>query len=276
MTDAIGPATDVRRAPSPAAVDPSVPHVARIYDYLLGGQANFEVDREAARRAADAYGGIDRARADARANRDFLGRVVRWLALEAGVKQFLDLGTGIPGGDNVHAVARGVAPESRIVYVDHDPIVVAHAHQLLHGVERTTFLPLDLRDPRAILGQAADTLDFSEPVGVLCVAILHVLTDDEDPYGVVGTLMDAVASGSYLAVSHLASDVEAQGVGEGVRRANERLAGNYVARSRREVTRFFDGLALVEPGVVQVDRWRAEPEPGAAERIFWGAVARKP
>jgi hypothetical protein len=261
---------------SPTEIDAAVPHVARIYDYLLGGRANFEVDRQAAQRAAEAYGGIDRARADARANRDFLGRVVRWLALEAGIRQFLDLGTGIPGNDNVHAVAQEVAPESRIVYVDNDPIVVAHAHELLHGVECTAFVPADLRQPRTVLKRAAETLDFSQPVGVLCVAILHVLTDEDDPYGIVSALTDAVCSGSYLAVSHLASDIEEKGVGEGVRRANERLAGNYVVRSRDEVGRFLDGLELVEPGIVQVDRWRAEPKPGTEERIFWGAMGRKP
>lgn len=277
MTNGSGSPADATGKQSPISeVDITVPHVARIYDYLLGGQANFEADRQMAHRAADAYGGIDRARADARANRDFLGRAVRWLAQEVGIRQFLDLGTGIPNDDNVHAVARQIAPESRIVYVDNDPVVVAHAHQLLRGVKHTAYLPEDLRDPQTIMDRASETLDLSQPVGVLCVAILHVLTDDDDPYGIVATLMEAVCPDSCLAVSHLASDIEPERVGEGVRRANERMAGNYVLRSRDEVGRFFDGLELVEPGIVQVDRWRAEPDPDAEERIMWSAVGRKP
>jgi hypothetical protein len=276
MTDGAGSPAPATGDPSLTDIDTGTPHVARIYDYLLGGRANFEVDRTAAERAAAAYGGIDRARADARANRDFLGRAVRWLAREAGIRQFLDLGTGIPNDDNVHAVAQEVAPESRIVYVDNDPIVVAHAHELLPGIRHTAFLPLDLREPRKVVRHAADTLDFHEPIGVLCVAILHVLSDDEDPYGIVKLLTESVCSGSYLVVSHLASDIEAKGVGEGVRRANERLAGHYVTRSREEVGRFLDGLELVEPGIVPVDRWRAEPGPGAGEKVIWGAMGRKP
>lgn len=277
MSDENGPLGDVPNGETGITdIDLTVPHVARIYDYLLGGQANFEVDRQTAHRAAEAYGGIDRARADARANRAFLVRAVRWLAEEAGIRQFLDLGTGIPNDDNVHVVARQVAHDSRIVYVDNDPIVVAHAHQLLRGFERTAYLPFDIRDPEAVLDRAAETLDFSQPVGVMCVAILHVLTDDDDPYGIVRTLLNAVCPNSWLAVSHLASDIEPEGVGEAVRRANERLAGNYVLRSRDDVERFFDGLELLEPGIVPVDRWRADPAPDAQDKIMWAGVGRKP
>jgi hypothetical protein len=259
----------------PVEIDTSVAHVSRAYDYLLGGTTNFQADREMIEKASEAYGGIERARSDARANRDFLVRAVRWLATEAGVRQFLDLGTGVPNDDNVHAVAQGVAPEARIVYVDHDPIVLAHAHDLLEGVAATSYIAADLRDPDEILRQAAQTLDFSEPVAVVMVAILHALPDEDGPYRIARALLDAVPSGSYLAVSHLASDIEPEASAEFQRRMNEDSVETYQFRSRDEVTRFFDGMELVDPGVVRLDRWHTTPDPNAPEIILWGGVARK-
>jgi hypothetical protein len=260
----------------PLEIDTSVAHMSRAYDYLLGGTTNFPADREMIEKASEAYGGLERARGDARANRDFLVRAVRWLATEAGMRQFLDLGTGVPNDDNVHAVAQAVAPDARIVYVDHDPIVLAHAHALLEGVAATSYIAADIRDPEAILRQAAVTLDFSQPVAVTLVAILHALPDADDPYGLVRTLLDAVPSGSYLAVSHLASDIEPEASAEFLRRMNEQSFETYQFRAYDEVSRFFDGLELVEPGVVRLDRWHATPNPGSDEIILWGGVGRKP
>jgi hypothetical protein len=263
-------------SPDDPIIDTSVAHMSRAYDYLLGGTTNFAADRAMIEQAAEAYGGIERARGDARANRDFLVRATRWLATEAGMRQFLDLGTGVPNDDNVHAVAQEVAPDARIVYVDHDPVVLAHAHQLLEGVTTTSYIAADIRDPDAILAQAADTLDFTRPVAVTMVAILHALTDDNDPYGLVSRLLDAVPSGSYLAVSHLASDIQPEQTAEFLRRMNEESFETYQFRSYAEVSRFFDGLELVEPGVVRLDRWHTTPKPDAPEIILWGGVGRKP
>lgn len=260
----------------PVSIDTSVAHMSRAYDYLLGGTTNFAVDREMIERASEAYGGLDRARADARANRDFLVRAVRYLAGEAGIRQFLDLGTGVPNDDNVHAVAQATAPDTRVVYVDHDPVVLAHAHQLLASVEGTSYIAADIRDPDAILAQAAETLDFGRPVGLTMVAILHALPDADAPYGLVARLLDAVPSGSYLAVSHLASDIQPEESAEFLRRMNEASAETYQFRTQAEVARFFDGLEVIEPGVVRIDRWRTTPNPDGPEIILHAAVGRKP
>jgi trans-aconitate methyltransferase len=261
----------------PVEIDTSVAHMSRAYDYLLGGTTNFPADRAMIEQAADAYGGLERARGDARANRDFLVRAVRWLASEAGMRQFLDLGTGVPNDDNVHAVAQGIAPEARVVYVDHDPIVLAHAHELLKDVtSMTSYIAADIRDPEGILEQAGETLDFSQPVALTMVAILHALPDEDDPYGIARRLLDALPSGSYLAVSHLASDIEPEASAEFLRRMNEDSFETYQFRSRDEVARFFEGLELIEPGIERLDRWRTTAAPGADEIILWGGVGRKP
>lgn len=260
----------------PVEIDTSVAHMSRAYDYLLGGTTNFPADRAMIEQAAEAYGGLDRARGDARANRDFLVRAVRWLATEAGLRQFLDLGTGVPNDDNVHAVAQAVAPEAKVVYVDHDPIVLAHAHDLLEGVTTTSYIAADIRDPEGILQQAAEALDFSQPIALTLVAILHALPDEDDPYGIARRLLDALPSGSYLAMSHLASDIEPEASAEFLRRMNEDSFETYQFRSYDEVSRFFEGLELVDPGVVRLDRWHATPDPGSPEIILWGGVGRKP
>ena len=262
-------------------IDTSVAHAARVYDYLLGGTSNFEVDRAAARRQTEAIGGLDNARAQVRANRDFLARAVRYLVVEMGIRQFLDIGTGIPNHDNVHGVAQQIAPESRIVYVDNDPVVLAHARELNGtGDGATAYLAGDLREPDDILSRAAATLDLAAPVGLMLVGVLHFLLDDDDPYGVVAQLLDAVPPGSFMVVSHLASDIQAEAMAELAKRANAQVRETAVLRSRAEVTRFFDGLELIDPGVVPVDQWRppagTTAPSGPDATPIHGAVARKP
>lgn len=280
MTDGESSGTNVGW--EPLAIDTTVAHAARIYDWLVGGTTNFKVDREAAVHAnADMPGGLDGARANVGANRAFLGRAVRWLAGEAGVCQFLDIGTGIPTGQNVHEVAQQVTPSARIVYVDRDPIVVAHAHQLLNSTPEgaTSFVHGDLRDPKDILLRAEATLDLNEPVAVMLVAVLHFIDGQDDAYDIVGQLMAAMAPGSYLAISHGAADIDADNMAELAKRLSERSSENFVWRTHGQVTRFFDRLELIEPGVVPVDRWHPDPDsppPGDRMVPFYGAIARKP
>jgi S-adenosyl methyltransferase len=262
-------------------IDTTVPNAARVYDYLLGGSANFEVDRQAAEsNNAVLPGGIATARAEVRANRDFLVRAVRYLAAEVGVRQFLDIGTGIPNDDHVHAVAQSIAPESRIVYVDYDPTVLAHADQLLRGTEGTTaYVHGDLREPEAILERAAATLDLSRPVALVLVGILYLIGDDDDPHGIVRRLVDALPSGSHLVVSHMTQDINPE-MAELAKRLNETMKEPFVMRSHDEVARFFDGLELVEPGVVQVNEWRRPdsppPSPDGWKTAYFVGVGRKP
>ncbi|HUZ25054.1 MAG TPA: SAM-dependent methyltransferase [Streptosporangiaceae bacterium] len=264
-------------------IDTKVAHVARVYDYLLGGRANFPVDREAAQRAYTAWpGGLDGVRADARAHRAVLGRVVRYLAGEAGIRQFLDIGTGIPKENNTHEVAQQAAPEARIVYVDYDPIVLAHAHKLLTRTPEgtTAYIYGDLRDPAPLLRKAADTLDFSKPVAVMLFGVLHFFADAEDPRQTISTLTEALVPGSYLAITHLAKDVHGEELTETFDRLNQHMSESVVLRTQSEVTRFFDGLELVEPGVVQLPQWRPGPgsEATAAARPLpmWCGVGRNP
>lgn len=257
------------------AFDTSVAHLARVYNYWLGGKDNYAADRAAGDEAIKAYPDT---LSSVRANRAFLARVVRYLAREAGVRQFLDIGTGIPTANNTHEVAQDVAPSCRIVYVDNDPIVLAHARALLtsqpEGV--TDYIDADVRNTDAILAQAANTLDFSKPMAVMLIAILHVIGDEYDPYGIVGQLMNAVPAGSYLAMSHVASDIEPEKVAETRRRLNRLMYQKGTYRSRAEVARFFDGLALIEPGVVLVQRWRPDSKMEAEQKsAMWGGVGRK-
>jgi hypothetical protein len=263
-------------APGPSTeIDISVAHPARVYDYWLGGKDNFAADREAAEQVLAATPGL---RFRVRANRAFLARAVRFLAGEAGVGQFLDIGTGIPAADNTHQVAQAVAPEARIVYVDNDPIVLAHARALLasgpHGA--TQYVHGDVREPAAILEQAAQTLDFSQPIALMLLGILHLVQDSEDPYRIVAELMAALPPGSYLAISHPASDIH-PGQAEAQKRYNERVSTPQTLRTRDEVARFFTGLDLVPPGLVYVHTWRPDPGdaalPGATSA--YGGVARK-
>jgi S-adenosyl methyltransferase len=254
----------------------SVPHPARVYDYFLEGKDNFEADRIAAEAGIKAF---PKTAESARASRAFLRRVVRFLTAEAGIRQFLDIGTGLPSGENVHQVAQSIAPDARIVYADNDPIVLAHAHALLKGnpAGAVAYLDADLRHPEKILGDAAKTLDFSKPVGLLLLGILHNVGDEYDPRGIVRKLVQAVAPGSYLAVSHLTADIYPE-VADFAEALNERqLDAPLVLRDHAQVTSLFDGLDLVEPGVVQISRWRPHIELESAEAAgLWGGVARKP
>ena len=260
-----------------AVIDTSVAHQSRIYDYWLGGKDNFAVDREAAEQAIAAYPTIVRG---VRAQRAFLARAVRYLAEQEGILQFLDIGTGLPTANNTHEVAQAAAPAARVVYVDNDPIVLAHARALLTSTPQgaTSYLDADLRDPDKILAGAADLLNFSRPVAVLLIGILQLIPDGDDPHAIVGRLIGAIPRGSWLAVYHPASDIDMFRVGEAVRRVNARSANATTLRSYDQVTQFFDGLELIEPGVVQVHRWwpgAAAPDDGEQIAAYAG-LARKP
>jgi hypothetical protein len=263
----------------PPEIDTAVAHVARVYDYLLGGSANFRVDRQAAERAYAAWpGGLTGVRADALAHRALLGRVIRYLVKDAGIRQFLDIGTGIPRENNVHEVAQREAPESRVVYVDNDPIVLAHAHRLLRGSPEgaTRYVFGELREPTAILGEAAGTLDYAQPVAIVLFGVLHFFSAADDPAAVVRELMSALPLGSYLALSHLARDVAGDAMTETFDQLNSQMAESVVLRTREEVAGLFGRLQVVEPGVVQVPQWHPDqdaPAPGLLP--MWCGVARK-
>jgi hypothetical protein len=262
--------------PPPSGLDISVPHIARVYDYWLGGKDNFAVDREAAEQVIAAYPGILR---DVRAQRAFLANAVSYLAGVAGIRQFLDIGTGIPTANNTHEVAQGVEPSCRVVYVDNDPMVLAHARALLVGVTApTAYVDADLRETSKVLAEAARLMDFSKPVAVMLISVLHLIPDEDDPQEIVTRLMEAVPSGSWLALSHPARDVHPQQVTEAASRFNQLARAKATLRTRAEILRFFDGLELMEPGLVQVHRWR----PGTAgpgrkqEAAGYCGLARKP
>jgi len=258
------------------AFDTSVAHQARVYDYLLGGKDNYAADRA----AAESWLQVNPDTVfTARANRAFLGRAVRFLAAEAGIRQFLDIGTGIPTAGNTHHVAQAVAPAARVVYVDYDPVVLAHARALLtsRGAGKTNYIHADLRDTATILGKARELLDFTQPVAITLIAILHAIPDSDDPHAIVAKLLDSVPSGSYLAVSHMGSDLIPPQTLEEMRAIGSRMSQQqYSHRTGTEVTRFFDGTDLVEPGLVRVEEWRPEPGSGDTRKSFiWSAVGRK-
>jgi hypothetical protein len=258
------------------AFDTSVAHIARVYDYWLGGKDNYAADRKAGDAALEAYPYIA---AGVRANRAFLARVVRHLAGEAGIRQFLDIGTGIPTANNTHEVAQAIAPGSRVVYVDNDPIVLAHARALLtSGPEgATAYLDADFTDIDTILAGARQTLDFSQPVAIMLIAILHLIDDEAGPYRTVARLIDAVPSGSYLAISHLSSDIAPSAARtEAHDRLRQLMHERQTLRSRDEVASFFTGLEMVEPGLVPIPQWRPDSEAEAkSPTALWGGVARK-
>ena len=264
---------------APRGIDISKPHSARMYDYYLGGKDHFAADRQTAEKAMRSWTAV---RTAVRENRAFLGRVVRYLVQEAGVRQFLDIGTGLPSANNVHEVAQAIAPDCRIVYVDNDPIVLAHAQALLTSTPegKTAYIDADLRDPEVILNHPAThrTLDLSQPVALMLVAILHFLTDDDGPRQVVNTLLDALPTGSYLTASHVTPEHDPAGVGglerayrDGGVPAQARTAGEFAALA-------FSGLRLVDPGVVLVSDWRPghdRPRPPADQVNWYGGVALK-
>jgi hypothetical protein len=262
----------------PLPFDVTKAHQARIYDYLLGGKDNYAADRTAADALAGTWPGLA---FSARANRAFLGRVVRYLTEEAGIRQFLDIGTGIPTAGNTHQVAQAIAPESRVVYVDYDSVVLAHARTLLvsDGPGTTEYIHADVRDTDTVLARAAEVLDFSKPVAVTLLAVLHAMPDSDNPRRIVTRLMDAVPSGSYLAITHTASDLLGHEAGDGVKDVVGRLVKqDGAARSREQVAGFFEGTDLVEPGMVRVEEWRQERAAGTGGTVksaLWGAVGRK-
>ena len=258
--------------------DTSVANQARIYDYLLGGKDNYAADRAAAEVALKIYPDMVFA---ARANRAFLRRAIRYLSADAGIRQFLDVGTGIPTKGNVHQVAQAIAPETRVLYVDYDPIVLAHSRALLtsHEAGATDYLQADLRDTTAILDQARKFLDVTQPVSVTLVAILHAIADSDDPHAIVAQIMDALPAGSHLTVSHLASDVLDESTHQSLQSSTApHFQQQFTSRTNEQVSRFFAGLDLVEPGVVRLEEWRPDPQADGETResIAWCAVGRKP
>jgi len=262
--------------PAGRGIDPSVAHIARVQDYWLGGKDHFEADRIA---GDEAIAQLPDMVASVRNTRAFLGRTVRFLAAEQGVRQFLDLGTGIPAASNTHEVAQDIAPGSRVVYVDNDPMVLAHARALLTSSRegRCAYVDADIRDPEKILTIAAEVLDFTAPVAVVLIAVLQFIPDEDDPHGIVRRLMAAVPAGSYLVISHPASDIQAAAMAAAAGRLNELMAQRAKPRSKAEVTAFFDQLDLVQPGVIRCPEWRpGRPADAAGKSTMWGGVARKP
>lgn len=259
-----------------ARINTSQPHTARIWNYWLGGKDNYEVDRAAGDQIRQLHPGIGEY---ARADRLFLGRAVRHLVDEVGIRQFLDIGTGLPTADNTHEVAQRIAPDARIVYVDNDPLVLAHARALLTSTPegRTDYLDEDLRNVDAILEHAAKTLDFSKPVALILLGVVIFIGEDEDPYGLVRQLTDRLPSGSHLVLSHTITSPSMPDVDEAVKFWNEHGTPKLTQRTPEDVTRFFDGLELLEPGVVSCSRWRPEGTDGAEpeEVAMFGGVARK-
>jgi hypothetical protein len=259
----------------PEVIDTSVPHSARIFNYWLGGKDNYPVDREAGERFKQTFPEIEDL---ARSGRQFLARVVRFLAGEAGIRQFLDIGTGLPTVDNTHEVAQRAAPDARVVYVDNDPLVLVHAHALLVGTREgaTDYIQADLHEPDEIVAGAARTLDFSRPVALILMGILAHIDDYDEAVSIVRRLLDAVPSGSYLAVRDGADTNAAYS--EAISRYNRTGAVPYHLRSPEQIARYLEGLELVEPGVVSCPLWR----PGVTdigtpvELAVLGAVGRKP
>jgi hypothetical protein len=262
-------------------INTGVPNPARIYDYLLGGKDNFPADREIAEQML-AIAPV--AREVVEDNRKFLRRAVEVLA-DAGARQFIDLGSGLPTQGNVHEIAQAAAPGSRVVYVDNDPMVVAHSRALLAG-DNTVAIEGDLRQPDKVLGhpEVLELIDFGQPVALLLLAILHFVPDDEDPFGIVARYRDALPAGSHLAISHGTRDIpqrpdlspeEMADMGAKVEQLYQLTTASLVTRTRAEVERFFDGLELLEPGVVEIQRWRPDGRTSLLPGGFYGGVARK-
>jgi hypothetical protein len=250
-----------------------VAHPARVYSVWIGGKDHYPADRKA---AAEVAACRPQAAAGARANRAFLARATRYLAETRGVRQFLDIGPGFPAPDSTHKVAQAIAPESKIVYVDNDPLVMVHARALLTSKPEgcCDYVDADLRDPARIVAEASRTLDFTQPTAVLLVAVLHFLVDADDPQGVVATLAAALAPGSFVAISHLTSDFAPDAVTAAVAAYNDLVSAEITARGHAEVTALFGGLTLVAPGVVPVSEWRPDHSPlhGVSADMYAGVA----
>ncbi len=258
-------------------IDTTVPHSARIWNYWLGGKDNFAVDRAAGDAWEATFPGM---RDIARASRSFLIRSIRYLADDAGIRQFLDVGTGLPTAENTHQVAQRIAPDARIVYVDNDPLVLAHARALLTSTPEgaTAYVHADLRDPDKILAEAADTLDFTRPIALILSGVLGHVVNIDQARSIVRGLLAGLPSGSYLSLNDGTSVIAREELEQATQDYNDSGALPYVQRTPAEIASFFDGLELVEPGVVSCPRWRPDPAPGGppAELDAFGGVGRKP
>jgi nucleotide-binding universal stress UspA family protein len=283
MRQAGGPADTSEAAETrPIEVDGSTARPARVYDYVSGGKDNFAADRQVAEHASAAIGetGFDHAQAAVKADREFLIRAVRYLVAEAGIRQILDIGTGIPHQDNIHEIAQRIAPESRVVYVDDDAVVLAHAHRLRRSTPEgaTAYIDTDLRRPAQVLDQASATLDLDRPLAVTFFGTLHHVCDEDEPHRLVRRFVDAASPASYLAISHLTNDVLTEAVNEAAKRINEAGTGfKLVVRGRADILGFFDGLDLVEPGLVPADEWRPDDTStvDGREVPYYAGVGRK-
>ena len=262
---------------APGGIDAAMPNVARIYDYLLGGKNNFAADRAAAKQLIAA---IPDAAEIARDNRSFLGRVVRYLATRGGIRQFLDLGSGLPIQANVHELAQGVAPEARVVYVDNDPMVASHGRALLASGDQVGMVFGDLRDPASVLHHPAvlDLLDLDRPIAVLCTSTLPFIADEAEPHKIIAEYRDHMASGSYLAISHGTLEEAATGEVDKAVGVYRQASSQLHIRRLPEVLRFFDGFELVEPGLVWITQWRPDPQaaPTGRPQSMRGGLGRKP
>jgi hypothetical protein len=281
MADAVYPTPwshPVTAKVTPMDIDASVAHPARVYDYWLGGKDNFEADRQVAEMVIAGNPGV---RQSARDNRAFLGRAVRFLAGQ-GIRQFLDIGSGIPSKGNTHEIAQAIAPESRIVYVDNDPIVMSHSRALLSSSPQgaVSYIQADLRDPEAILNdsQTRAVIDVDQPVAILLVAILMYIQDSEEPHGIVKRLLDAVPPGSYLVISHLVAELVADEQNlQVLRQFNQSASVPMTPRSGSDIAGFFEGLDLLEPGLVTVAHWRPDgPVFDDQSAGMYAGVAKKP
>ena len=256
-------------------IDTTVPTTARMYDFWLGGHDNFAADRAAALKVSEA---APEAQLMAIENRNFLRRAIRYLAAEAGITQFVDIGTGLPTQGNVHQVVQEINPDARVVYVDNDPMVLAHSRALKTG-GNTVVIEADLRDPRAILDHPGTRklIDFGQPLAVLLVAVLHFISDDDDPLAIVAAIRNVLPPGSYLVLSHVSGDIRRESAASATVHY-KKVSSGATLRGRDEILRFFAGLELIEPGVVQVPYWRPDgPEPADAGKVWiLGGVGRKP
>lgn len=284
MTDRQRPSASDGQPPE-IDIDTTVANPARVHNFLAGGDGHFAVDREAVTQAATILpGGLETAQRAVRSMTDFQTRVIRYLAVEVGIRQFMKLGTAVPVVEDVHEVAQSAAPDARVVYVGNDPMVLAHAHSLRRTRPEgsAAYVHSSLTDTEAIVRQASGTIDFGQPVALLLPATVNFVPDDRDPYGLVARLVDAVPSGSYMALTCTSPEIRSERMSEAAERFSKLLGPQYVVRPRDEIARFFDGLELVDPGLVQLDRWRPEPadagdaaDPPRPAPIY-GAVGRKP
>ena len=259
-----------------AVLRPDIPSSARIYDYLLGGKDNFPADREAAEGLIAILPGV---RMAARVNRAFVGRAVRYLVNEAGITQFIDIGSGLPTASNVHQVARDAAPAARVVYVDHDPVVLSHVRDLVCGEAGVTIVGHDMRDPRGILTDplTRELIDFRRPVGILAVSMLHFLADDDDPAGIIRQLVEPFPSGSHVALTHATGDADPGAADEAAELYQEATTQLHT-RSRSEILALVSGMGLVDPGLVWTPLWRpgpGDPQLAGPERCYYYALAAR-